>query len=120
MLAFFLSVIFYRYIKNKKKFIMKTIEKIKANSWAITLFLLIILFLRQCGVNNSISKIEKQSKIQSLHMDSICTKAELKRAIEIEGLKAEKRMIQSTDRRIMDVNRQSEIDVEIKKLEISK
>ena len=97
---------------------MKTIEKINANSWAISL--LMILFLRQCGVNNSISKIEKQSKIQSLYMDSICTKVELKKAIEIEGLKAEKRMIQSTDRRIMDVNRQSEIDAEIKKLEISK
>ena len=53
-------------------------------------------------------------------MDYNCTKAELKRSIEIEGLKAEKRMIQSTDRRIMDVNRQSEIDAEIKKLETSK
>jgi hypothetical protein len=99
---------------------MKTIEKIKANHWAISLSLLMILFLRQCGINNSISKIEKQSKVQSLYMDSICTKAELKRSIEIEGLKAEKRMIQSTDRRIMDVNRQSEIDAEIKKLETSK
>ena len=29
-------------------------------------------------------------------------------------------MIQSTDRKIMDVNRQSEIDLEIKKLENSK
>jgi hypothetical protein len=40
--------------------------------------------------------------------------------VEIEGLKAEKRMIQSTDRKIMDVNRQSQIDLEIKKLENSK
>ena len=45
---------------------------------------------------------------------------EIKKAIEMEGLKVEKRMIQSTDRKIMDVNRQSEIDAEIKKLEISK
>ena len=37
--------------------------------------------------------------------------------LEIEGLKAEKRMIQSVDRKILDVNRQSEIDQEIKKLQ---
>ena len=36
---------------------------------------------------------------------------------EAEGLKTEKRMIQSTDRKIFDVNRQSEIDKEIKRLE---
>ena len=53
-------------------------------------------------------------------MDSLCTKNELNKIVEIEGLKTEKRMIQSTDRKIMDVNRQSEIDIEIKKLENSK
>jgi hypothetical protein len=37
--------------------------------------------------------------------------------IKIEGLKSEKRMIQSTDRKILDVNRQSEIDKEISNLE---
>jgi hypothetical protein len=34
--------------------------------------------------------------------------------MQIEGLKAEKRMIQSTDRKILDVNRMSEIDKELK------
>jgi DNA-binding XRE family transcriptional regulator len=38
----------------------------------------------------------------------------------IEGLKAEKRMIQSTDRKMLDVTRQSVIDTEIEKLEKSK
>jgi hypothetical protein len=36
--------------------------------------------------------------------------------IKIEGLKSEKRMIQATDRKIMDVNRQTEIDKEISKI----
>ena len=67
-----------------------------------------------------INKIYKNAKIQSSYIDSLCTKNELNRIIEIEGLKAEKRMIQSTDRKIMDVNRQSKIDIEIKKLENSK
>jgi len=84
---------------------MKTLEKIKEYSWAITLVL---------------DRMEKQSKIQSAYIDSICTKKEVQRIVEIEGLKAEKRMIQSTDRKIMDVNRQSQIDLEIKKLENSK
>lgn len=99
---------------------MKTVEKIKQYSWAITLGLLIIVLLRQCGVNRDIDKIQKQAKIQSLYMDSLCTRAEMNRIVEIEGLKAEKRMIQSTDRKILDVNRQSEIDLAIKKLESSK
>jgi hypothetical protein len=45
------------------------------------------------------------------------TKEELDLRLKIEGLKTEKRMIQSTDRRILDVNRQTEIDNEIIKLE---
>ena len=36
--------------------------------------------------------------------------------LQIEGLKTEKRMIQSTDRKILDVNRQSEIDKELETL----
>jgi hypothetical protein len=76
--------------------------------------------LKQCGVNRDINKLYKNAKIQSSYIDSLCTKNELNRIIEIEGLKAEKRMIQSTDRKIMDVNRQSKIDIEIKKLENSK
>ena len=44
---------------------------------------------------------------------SIFTKRELK----IEGLNSEKRMIQSTDRKLFDMNRQSEIDKEISQLE---
>ena len=39
-----------------------------------------------------------------------------KKDLQIEGLKAEKRMIQSTDRKMFDVSRQTEIDKEIEKL----
>ena len=45
---------------------------------------------------------------------------ELNKMLKIEGLKVEKRMIQSTDRKILDVNRQSEIDKEIQNLENKK
>lgn len=86
----------------------------------IVLGLLVIIFLQQCGNSSRISKIEKQEKITNSRLDSLCTRAELAKYLEIEGLKAEKRMIQSTDRKILDVNRQSEIDNQIKKLESGK
>jgi hypothetical protein len=86
----------------------------------IILGLLLVIFIQQCGNSSRISKIEKQEKITNSQLDSICTSTELNKYLEIEGLKAEKRMIQSTDRKILDVNRQTEIDKEIKKLESSK
>jgi len=36
------------------------------------------------------------------------------------GLESEKRMIQATDRKLLDVQRQTQIDVEIKNLKLSK
>lgn len=86
----------------------------------IALGLLLIIFLQQCSNSSRISKIEKQDRITNAQLDSMCTSKELNVYLEIEGLKAEKRMIQSTDRKILDVNRQTEIDNEIKKLESTK
>ena len=113
---FFCGVCFWIYKKIKIN-IMKIIEKIKSNFEVIVLVFLAVLFVKQCGANRDIEKLAKQSKIQSAILDSVANKQELKNMIEIEGLKVEKRMIQSTDRKILDVNRQSEIDLEIKKLE---
>lgn len=72
----------------------------------IITILLIILVLRGCG-NDSKRIIELSEKV-----DSLATKKDL----QVEGLKTEKRMIQSTDRKMMDVNRQTAIDQEIEKL----
>jgi hypothetical protein len=99
---------------------MKLLEKIKGNFEIISLCLLAIVLVRQCSSNRDIDKLEKQSKIQTSILDSISSREELEILLEIEGLKTEKRMIQSTDRKMLDVNRQTEIDAEIKKLEKSK
>jgi hypothetical protein len=72
----------------------------------IITILLLLLVLRGCG-NDSKRIIELSEKV-----DSLATKKDL----QIEGLKSEKRMIQSTDRKMMDVNRQAVIDQEIEKL----
>jgi hypothetical protein len=52
--------------------------------------------------------------------DSTYTKFELDRELKIMGLESEKRMIQATDRKLLDVQRQTQIDVEIKNLKLSK
>jgi hypothetical protein len=76
--------------------------------------------MQQCSNLNRIEKIEKQAKITSQKLDSIPNITEFNKMLKIEGLKAEKRMIQATDRKILDVNRQTAIDNEIKILESSK
>ena len=49
--------------------------------------------------------------------DSTYTKTELDRELKIMGLESEKRMIQATDRKLLDVQRQTEIEQEIDKLQ---
>ena len=91
-------------------------------STRIMLPLVLIVFLKTCSTNGKIEKLEKELTKQNVKTDSIVkdetlSKDEIEKMLKIEGLKAEKRMIQSTDRKILDVNRQSEIDKEIQQLE---
>ena len=90
----------------------------------IVIIVSIITFIQMCTISRKSSSLEKQSKITNARLDSIQTiifsKTDISKLIEIEGLKSEKRMIQATDRKIFDVNRQAEIDKEIKKLESTK
>ena len=72
----------------------------------IMTIMLLFLVLKSCG-NDSRRIVDLANKV-----DSLATKKDL----QIEGLKSEMRMIQSTDRKILDVNRQAEIPKEIEKL----
>jgi len=105
--------------KNKMKNILNFIDK-----WATRIMfpLTLIVFLKTCSTNSKIEKLEKELTKQNNKTDSIIkieniSKEEIEKMLKIEGLKVEKRMIQSTDRKILDVNRQSEIDKEIQQLE---
>jgi len=80
----------------------------------IALSLLVILFLRTC--NSDTKSINKRIDSLTTKVDSLQSSTVTKKDLQIEGLKSEKRMIQSTDRKILDVNRQSEIDKEIESL----
>jgi hypothetical protein len=50
-------------------------------------------------------------------METLVTKEDLAKELKKEGLKSEKRMIQATDRKMLDVSRQTQIDEELKKIE---
>jgi uncharacterized protein YcfL len=74
----------------------------------VIIVLLLLTYMKSCSVNSEVTKVKKQITV----LDSLATKKDL----EIEGLKSEKRMIQATDRKMMDVQRQSEIDKQIETL----
>jgi low affinity Fe/Cu permease len=80
----------------------------------IALLLLVLLLLRTCGSDSR--RLAKKIEVLTVQVDSLKNISVTKKDLKIEGLKAEKRMIQSTDRKILDVNRQSEIDKEIENL----
>lgn len=79
----------------------------------IILVLLVLVYLKSCGTSSELNKVKKEFKAQQEIIQSLPSKKDL----QIEGLKSEKRMIQSVDRKILDVNRQSEIDKEIETLQ---
>jgi len=86
---------------------------IQDNFTVIVLVIALLSFFKSCGDSRDISKIKTQIKIIK---DSTFTKDEIRRELKISGLEAEKRMIQATDRKLLDVRRQTEIEDEIKKL----
>ena len=74
------------------------------------IFMVIVLFMvvNSCGNSRELKKIrEEMGNIENKHHIQL----------RIEGLKTEKRFIQSTDRKILDVQRENEIEKEIKTLE---
>ena len=87
------------------------------DTWGVRIMtiLIMVVFLKTCSTNSRIDKVNKEIKSVNQSVDSLSTT--LKKEIKIEGLKSEKRMIQATDRKMMDVNRQTEIDKEISELQ---
>ena len=86
---------------------------IENNFVVIVLVIALLTFFNGCGDTRELSKIKNDIKTIK---DSTYTKDELNRQLRISGLEAEKRMIQATDRKLLDVRRQTEIEDEIKRL----
>jgi hypothetical protein len=92
---------------------MKFLDFLRKNQQQILVFLFIFLLFRTCGVGSEVTRLRKEVESQRKVLDNLPTKNDIK----IEGLKVEKRMIQSTDRTMMDVERQNEIEREIEKIQ---
>lgn len=93
----------------------KILELIDVWGLRIVTILSIFIFIKGCTTGGKVKSIDKNIVETNKRIDSLTI--QLKKEIKIEGLKSEKRMIQSTDRRILDVNRQTEIDNEITNLQ---
>lgn len=87
---------------------------IENNFTMIVLVVALLTFFKGCSDSREITKIKNEIKQIK---DSTYNKKELTIILQIEGLKSEKRMIQATDRKILDVQRQTQIDDEISKLQ---
>jgi hypothetical protein len=78
---------------------------VQENFTVIVLAIAVLTFFKGCGDTREISKVRKE-------MTDLEKRLEVK--MKIEGLKSEKRMIQSTDRKLIDVERGIKVDEEIK------
>lgn len=87
---------------------------VENNFTVIVLAIALLTFFKGCSDSREITKIKNEIKTIK---DSTYSKKELNIVLQIEGLKSEKRMIQATDRKILDVQRQTKIDQEVVDLE---
>lgn len=90
-------------------------EFLKKWGMMIILPLVLINFFKSCSTSTNINTLNK--KVDKIEMIIDSNYNEINKSIKIEGLKGEDRMIKSTDRTILDINRQSEIQKEIKDIE---
>lgn len=87
----------------------------------IIVTLSVLILLRECSTTSRVKKLEKKNTaaIETLSekIDSLAENTVTATDLKIEGLKSEKRMIQSCDRKRFDLDRENQIDKEIKELE---
>ena len=82
----------------------------------VVLALLLLTYMKSCGINSEVTKLKKEVKAHQEIVNTI-EKLPTKIDIQIEALKAEKRMIKATDRKMLDVQRQNAIEKEISELQ---
>ena len=79
----------------------------------VVIALLLLTYFKSCSVDSEVTLIKKEFRAQKEVIDALPTRTDVK----IEGLKVEKRMIQATDRKMFDVQRQNAIEKEISELQ---
>ena len=84
------------------------------SGYLVVVAFMFLLFVQNCNQNSNMKSIKKEIIHVRQANDSMAT--QLKNEIRVEGLKSELRMIQATDRKILDVQRQNQIESEIKNI----
>ena len=102
----------------------KIIDFLNKNGVIIIVALLLLCLIRTCSISSSVKKTNKKQTIAieniSNKIDSVSKENVTVTDLKIEGLKSEKRMIQSCDRKKFDLDRENQIDKEISELEKSR
>lgn len=88
----------------------------KEHSTKLILVLLILVYFKNCTVTKELNRLKKEVSETNYELLNAISKLPTSKDLQIEGLKSEKRMIQSTDRKIFDLKRQNEIEKELKSL----
>jgi thiamine biosynthesis lipoprotein ApbE len=78
----------------------------------IILVLMLLTLMKSCSIDSELTVVKKELRKEQQVINNLPTKID----VQIEGLKSEKRMIQGTDRKMLDVQRQNQIEKEIKAL----
>ncbi len=80
----------------------------------IALFLLVVIVFNTCG--NPVKPLNKRVDKLTTKIDSLSAISVNKKDLQIEGLKSERRMIQSVGRTLVDRDRERSIDRELDSL----
>jgi hypothetical protein len=92
----------------------RIIEFINKYGMVIIVPLILIMFLKTCSTNGRVDGVTKEIEMTNQKVDTL--KLEIQKEIQLEGLRSEKRMIQSISRTLIDRDREREIDKEIENL----
>jgi hypothetical protein len=89
----------------------------KVHGSKIIIALLVLSYFKSCSVDRGLNRLKKEVTETSAQTTELIKYLPTTKDLKIEGLNAEKRMIQATDRKMLDVQRQNAIENEIKILE---
>lgn len=78
----------------------------------LILFFVLLTWLKSCSIDSELTIVKKELRSEQQVINKLPNRID----VQIEGLKSEKRMIQGTDRKMLDVQRQNQIEKEIKAL----
>lgn len=91
----------------KENDMKKVLEFLDVWGIRVSSLLILIIFFKTCSTNTRVEKTRETAVETNKRVDSLAI--QLRKEIKIEGLESERRMIQSTDREMMDVTRQERI-----------